>query len=153
MNILARHLTADFYNCKTSRLQAIERIKDIFPDLLIATKYNVRKISDIEISAEHYASVALCSEGHVTLHIYKHLRYVAADVFLCEESAEPEKLFKTLRKFFQPDQTKTIFLKRGDFGREKDIKPRIKIHIAPLKKIKNTGAKVARVIARKIISG
>ena len=148
LKIKARHLTADLYNCKQSRLDNIDGIKDLFPSMLSLTGYSMQNVSSISIDANHFSTIALCSEGHVALHVYKAERYVAVDVFLCMESAEPEKLFKELRKFFQPDKTRTIQLKRGDFN--PDIKPQIKIKFAPLKKIRNTGAKVVRSIARKI---
>lgn len=144
MKIKARHLTADLYNCKQSRIDNIDRVKDRLPSLLSIAGFSMQNFSSIAIDEGHFATIALCSEGHVAVHVYRNFQYVAVDIFLCMESAEPEKFFKEMRKFFQPDKTRTIQLKRGDFN--PDIKPKIKIHFAPLKKIKNLGAKVVRKI-------
>ncbi|MBQ9478444.1 MAG: S-adenosylmethionine decarboxylase, partial [Selenomonadaceae bacterium] len=83
-------------------------------------------------------------EGHLAVHVYTELKYAAVDIFICSEDAEPEMLSKELRKFFKPDKMKSTFLKRGDFGRQKDMKPKIKTRVAPLRKIKSTGAKVIK---------
>ena len=91
----------------------------------------------------------LFREGHMVLHIYTKLKYVAIDIFLCQENAEPEHIAKEMRDFFKPDKTKTTLLKRGDFGSAKDIRPKVKTRVAPLRKIHNTGAKVLRVLARR----
>ena len=77
------------------------------------------------------------------------MRYVAVDVFTCSEDTEPELLSKELRKFFQPDKIKSTFFKRGDFGLEREIKPKIKTRVAPLRKIHNTGAKVIKTLVRR----
>jgi S-adenosylmethionine decarboxylase len=54
-----------------------------------------------------------------------------------------------MRSFFKPDKTKTTLLKRGDFTSLKEIKPKVKTHVAPLRKIHNTGAKVIRILAHR----
>lgn len=53
----------------------------------------------------------------------------------------------------KPEKIRMTYLKRGDFGTVKDVKPRIKIRIAPLRplrSIKNKGAKVIKTVARRI---
>ena len=97
----------------------------------------------------HFAILVLLKEGHMTIHAYSELKYVAADVFLCDQNAEPELFFKALRSFFKPDKTKTTYLKRGDFGTVKDMKPKIKTKVAPLRRIHNTGARVIRLLAHR----
>ena len=73
----------------------------------------------------------------------------AASSSICDTEAEPEIIFRALRKFFQPDKVRTTFLKRGDFGSNKDARPKIKNRIAPVRRIRNTGAKVVRILARR----
>jgi S-adenosylmethionine decarboxylase len=58
-----------------------------------------------------------------------------------------------LKKLMKPEKIRITYLKRGDFGTVKDVKPRIKIRIAPLRplrSIKNKGAKVIKTVARRI---
>ena len=89
----------------------------------------------------------LFREGHIVLHIYTELKYVAIDIFLCQEHAEPERIAQAMRNFFKPDKIKSTLLKRGSFGTPKELRPKVKTRVAPLRKIHNTGAKVLRVLA------
>ena len=101
------------------------------------------------IDEEHCSIIGAFAEGHIALHVYKELRYVAADIFTCADSEEPDELAKVIRKFFKPDKIKSTFLKRGDFGLEREIKPKIKVRVAPLRRVKNAGAKVVRKLVRR----
>lgn len=149
LKILARQLTMDFYHCKNSKLQEMEAIKSMLRDLLGGFGCRIIDVQGHEIEKQHYAIAALFGEGHVMLHVYTDLRYVAGDVFLFAENAQPEEFFKGIRKFFQPDKTKTTFLKRGEIAAASDIRPKVKTRVAPLRKIHNTGAKVIRILARR----
>ena len=145
MKILARQLTIDLYNCNTKKLSDAEEIKNVVAKA-IGNNYNLTSES---ISNEHIAIIGAFEQGHIAIHVYAELRYVAVDVFTCSEDTEPELLSKELRKFFQPDKIKSTFLKRGDFGLEREIKPKIKTRLAPLRKIHNTGAKVIKTLVRR----
>ena len=149
MKILARHLTADLFNCKNNKLTDIELIKANLDDALADTDLKVIDLKIQQLNKEHSLLIAILPNGHITLHIYADLKYVALDIFLCQEDAEPDKLSKEIRNFFKPDKTKTTVLKRGNFGNAKEIKPKVKTKVAPLRKIHNTGAKVIRILARR----
>lgn len=149
MNLSARQLTIDLYHCKNSKLQEMEAVQYQLRELLEAADCNIIDLRAQELADDHYAIVTLFPEGHALLHVFPGLRYVAGDIFLCKEEAQPEEFFKAMRKFFTPDKTKTTFLKRGDFASPKDFKPTIKTRVAPLRKIHNTGAKVIRILARR----
>ena len=145
MKILARQLTLDLYNCTASRLENFLEVKELLSSLASAEPNFVSEST----TEDHQAIIAASAKGHIALHIYKNLRYVAADIFSCEENSEPEEISKALRKFFQPDKMKSTFLKRGDFGQEKEVKPKIKTKVAPLRRVKNAGAKVVRKLSGK----
>ena len=145
MKILARQLTLDLYNCDTKPLENFGNLKEILSNL-IGEEPTV--ISDGE-TKEHCAIICASSKGHIALHIYKSLRYVAVDIFICNENSEPEELAKVLRKYFRPDKMKSTFLKRGDFGQEKEVKPKIKTKVAPLRRVRNAGAKVVKKLVRR----
>ena len=140
MKILARQLTLDLYNCDTSRLSGVDEIKDT----LTSVVGNEPRLCSEVIDEGHYSIIGAFAAGHIALHVYKELRYVAVDIFTCTESDEPEDLAKVIRKFFRPDKIKSTFLKRGDFGLEREIKPKIKVRVAPLRRVKNAGAKVVK---------
>lgn len=126
-----------------------EVVKANMQTMLREAGYQPLELAAASISEEHFTVLAAFEQGHIALHVYTDLKYVAIDIFLCKENAEPEQLFKVLRGFFKPDKIKTTLLKRGDFGREREIKPKTKTRVAPLRRIHNTGAKVIRILARR----
>lgn len=149
MKILARHLTADLFNCKNNKLTDIELIQKNLKEALNDLGLKIVNLNVQQLAEDHYVLIAILQEGHLSLHVYTDLKYVALDVFLCHENAEPDAVSKEIRNFFKPDKTKTTVLKRGDFGNAKDIKPKVKTKVAPLRKIHNTGAKMLRALARR----
>ncbi len=140
MKIMSRQLTIDLYNCSEKKLKDLDEIKNKIKEVIAGEI----KLAAEKISEKHMAIIGAFDEGHIAVHIYNDLRYVAADVFTCSEDTEPEELSKELRKYFKPDKTKSTYLKRGDFGQEREIKPKIKTKTAPLRKIQTTGAKVIK---------
>ena len=149
LKIIARHLTVDMYNCKTKKLADIELLKTALQDMIQDSSFHMLTLDTQVIEEGHFAMMLILKEGHLTIHTYAGLKYVAADIFLCVQDAEPENLFKDLRNFIKPYKTKTTYLKRGDFGTVKDMKPKIKTRVAPLRRIHNTGAKVIRLLAHR----
>ncbi|MBR3498112.1 MAG: S-adenosylmethionine decarboxylase [Selenomonadaceae bacterium] len=145
MKILARQLTLDLYNCETNRLGVVEEIKDTLKSVIGSEP----RLTSEAIDENHCSIVGAFAEGHIALHVYKELRYVAVDIFTCTESDNSEELAKVIRKFFRPDKIKSTFLKRGDFGQEREIKPKIKVRVAPLRRVKNAGAKVVKKLVRR----
>ena len=145
MKILARQLTLDLYNCETNRLGGVEEIKDTLKSVIGSEP----RLTSEAIDENHCSIVGAFAEGHIALHVYKELRYVAVDIFTCMESDNSEELAKVIRKFFRPDKIKSTFLKRGDFGLEREIKPKIKVRVAPLRRVKNAGAKVVKKLVRR----
>ena len=135
MKILARQLTVDMYDCKNKDLSNYEDLRESL-DMAM----NMAGYTPIEVRAQ------LWNED-------PKLKYVASDVFICQEDGKPEKAIKALKKLMKPEKIRMTYLKRGDFGTVKDVKPRIKIRIAPLRplrSIKNKGAKVIKTVARRI---
>ena len=149
MKILARHLTADLFNCKNNKLTDIDLIKSTLQELLAELQLTMINFAAEKINDDQFVLVAILNQGHITMHVYPELKYVAMDIFLCQENAEPDKLAQSIRTFFKPDKTKTTALKRGNFGSAKDLKPKVKTKVAPLRRIHNTGAKVIRILAHR----
>ena len=145
MKILARQLTLDLYNCNEKKLADLNAIKS----LLNAFFSHEPDFTAANIDHEHSAIIGAFREGHVALHVYSALHYVAADIFTCTENSNPDALEKILRQFFQPDKIKSTFLKRGDFGQNPEITPKIKTRVAPLRRVRNVGAKVVKTLIRR----
>ena len=148
--IIARHLTADLYGCKASRLDDEDNLAVKVPSLFEEHGYHVMSSTLQDVDESHSALILLLAEGHFAIHLYHDLAYVAADLFLCEFSAAPEDLLQHIKNIFKPEKFRTTYLKRGDFTVSgADMKPQTKTRVAPLRRIHNTGAKVIRLLAHR----
>ena len=110
MQILARQLTLDLYNCDSKRIINFEEIKNTV-QRLIGSK---PRLQTEVVDEGHFSVVGISSSGHIVVHVYIDLRYVAVDIFTCTENTEPEELATSLRKFFQPDKIKSTFAEISD---------------------------------------
>ena len=81
-NIIARHLTADFYGCKESRLADEESLTVKVSSLFETHGFHVMASTLQDIDENHSALLMLLAEGHLAIHLYRDLSYVAADLFL-----------------------------------------------------------------------
>ncbi len=144
MKILSRQLTLDLYNCSAKKLSDIDEVKKILQEAIGKEP----KLTSEKLDGERLAIISVFMEGHIALHVYGDLRYVAADIFTCAENLEPEELASVLRKYFKPDKMKSTFLNRGDFN-QTEIKPKIKTRFAPIRKVRNAGEKVVRTLVRR----
>lgn len=148
--IIARHLTADFYGCKASRLAEEGNLSGKVSALFEEHGFHIMASTLQDIDENHSALMLLLAEGHFAIHLYRNLAYVAADLFLCEFSAAPEDLLQKIKNIFKPEKFRTTYLKRGDFSISgADMKPQTKTRVAPLRRIHNTGAKVIRLLAHR----
>ena len=148
--IIARHLTADLYGCKASRLLDEESLSVKVSSLFEEHGFQVMASTLQDVDESHSALILLLAEGHFAIHLYHDLAYVAADLFLCEFSAAPEDLLQKIKNIFKPEKFRTTYLKRGDFSVSgADMKPQTKTRVAPLRRIHNTGAKVIRLLAHR----
>lgn len=93
-------------------------------------------------------ALALLAESHMSIHTYPELGYAALDVFTCGDHTRPDKAVATLKAFLKPEKTKITNIRRGDFGSENDMKPKVKVSMTPLRRVRSTGAKVLHFLSR-----
>ncbi len=148
MKITGKHLTVDMYGCSFESLNNLDFIKNIMLSAVKEANMTLLEYSAFKFEPQGLTAFALLSESHMSIHTYPELGYAAIDVFTCGAHSRPDKAVATLKSFLKPEKTKTTHIKRGDFGSEKDMKPKIKISIAPLRRIRNTGARVIKLLSR-----
>lgn len=149
MDILARQMTVDMYNCKASSFDDMQSLLSTIKTLLSESDLEILSTTSQAMPDGHFSLMLLYKSGHIAVHVFPALGYASLDVFMCQEDAAPEKVFATIHKLFKPEKTKTTVLKRGDFGKTKDMKPKTKTKVAPLRKIHNTGSKVIKMLKSK----
>ena len=149
MDIQSRLLTVDFYNCKAERCSDENALRTkVSQALREMNLIPLQIITDVQESG-HISLMALLPDGHLALHVHPDLRHVSLDIYLCVEDAALDPIARVLRKTFQPEKTKTTHLRRGDFRSPAEIRPKTTTRVAPIRKIKSTGAKVIRILARR----
>lgn len=149
MTIQSRLLAVDFYNCKGEKCGDEETLRIKVSEVL--TEINLpplQIVSDVRENG-HISLMALLPDGHLALHVHPDLRHVSLDIYLCMEDAVLEPIAAGLRRAFQPDKTKSTHLRRGDFRAPAEIRPKTTTRVAPIRRIKSTGAKVIRILARR----
>ena len=149
MNIQSRMLTVDFYNCKADKCSSEKALRAKVSDALRELDLvPLQIISDVQESG-HISLMALLPDGHLALHVHPDLHHVSLDIYLCMENAALDPIARTLRNVFQPEKTKATHLRRGDFRAPSELRPKTTTRVAPIRKIKSTGAKVIRILARR----
>ena len=76
--------------------------------------------------------LAIAKQFHFTLHAYSELGYVAVDLFAFNRTLPLTQFMKSLRQSFGSEKVKATTVQRGDFGNERDMKPRRKTKITHL---------------------
>lgn len=149
MDIQSRLLTVDFYNCKAEKCTSEDALRAKVSNALRELDLvPLQIISNVQESG-HISLMALLPDGHLALHVHPELHHVSLDIYLCAENTALDPIAQTMRRTFQPDKTKTTHLRRGDFRSPGEIRPRTTTRVAPIRKIKSTGAKVIRILARR----
>lgn len=103
--------------------------------------------------------LAIAKQFHFTLHAYPELGYVAVDLFAFNRTLPLTQFMKSLRQSFGSEKVKATTVQRGDFGNERDMKPRRKTKITTLGRVfrtriqlKQTGGKLKKQSAKVIKS-
>ena len=149
MKILARHLTVDMYGCKSNNLNNLEALRETIKNAVEESNMTLLDQNIQILEGDQVTALVLLHEGHISIHNYPTLGYTAIDIFTCSENSRPERTVAAIKAILKPEKTKTTYLKRGDFGAVKDMKPKIKVSVAPLRRIRNTGARVIKLLSRK----
>ena len=149
MDIQSRLLTVDFYNCKAEKCADEEALRTKVSNILRELNLIPLQIITDRQESGHISLMALLPDGHLAVHVHPELCHVSLDIYLCTEDAALDPIAHAMRRAFQPEKTKTTHLRRGDFRSPSEIRPKTTTRVAPIRKIKSTGAKVIRILARR----
>ncbi|HWR45336.1 adenosylmethionine decarboxylase [Sporomusa sp.] len=149
MKALGKHLTVDMYGCSFDSLNNLELVKSAMLAAIAEANMTLLNLSYHKFEPQGLTALALLAESHMSIHTYPELGYAAVDVFTSGDQTRSDKAITVLKSFLKPEKTKTTHIMRGDFGSQKDMKPRIKVSIAPLRRVRNTSARVWRFLRNK----
>jgi S-adenosylmethionine decarboxylase len=149
MKIIGKHLTVDMYGCSFELLNNLDFIKNAMVTAVQEANMTMLEFSSYKFEPQGLTALALLSESHMSIHTYPELGYAAVDVFTCGDHSRPDKAIHVLKSFLKPEKTKTTHIKRGDFGSERDMKPKVKVQATPMKRVRDTSAKVLGLLKNK----
>jgi S-adenosylmethionine decarboxylase len=148
MGIISRHLTIDMYGCSSESLNTMENIKEAMLAAIAESNMTLLNFTDHQFEPKGLSALALLAEGHMSVHTFPDKGYAAIDVFNYSDTIHLEQACKVLKRFLKPEKTKITNIKRGDFGSVSDMKPKIKFSSTPIRRVRDTSAKVFKFLSR-----
>lgn len=149
MRPTGRHIAMDCYNCAYEPLHDAAALRDLLNTLLAQHEIALIGYHSQPVEGHGLAIMALFEGGHLTLHTYPDIGFAAADFFTCYNSEPIEAAALALKKALHPGKTKVTYLKRGDFGSESDMKPKMRVHMSSMKRMRQTGEKMMRLLKKR----
>ena len=142
-------IVVDMYGCKADVINDIEGVKTVLSEACVNFGMDMSEVVCNEYPEnKEYSVIVACKRGHVTVHVYKEIGFVAVDVFSCHDGAHPEQMSRFLRTYFGTDKAKITLLDRGDFGTEVDMKPRRNSNIKFGRRTRSLGNKLKKIILK-----
>lgn len=148
MGIIGRHLTIDMYGCNFESLTNTEFIKKAMTAAVAESNMTLLNFTYHKFESQGLTVLALLAEGHMSVHSYPEKGYAAIDVFTCSDNSQLNQASNALKRFLKPEKTKITNIKRGDFGSISDMKPKIKVSVTPIRRVRDTGVKVFKFLSR-----
>ena len=82
-------IAIDMYNCGVNEVNDTEKAKTLLQEGCDKYQMNSRELLVCQEEGQsEYSISALCKQGHVTLHVYPKLGFIAADIFSCYDDAD-----------------------------------------------------------------
>lgn len=146
-------IAIDMYNCGVNEVNDTEKAKTLLQEGCDEYRMNSHELLVCQEEGQsEYSISAPCKQGHVTLHVYPKLGFIAADIFSCYDAADPAGMARYLRSAFDCDKAKITLLDRGDFGSKYDMKPNHRSNIKFIRRTqnvtKNVGAQLKKMMLK-----
>ena len=98
MKTTARQIAIDMYKCKDNRFENLDQLCQKLTDLVKDINFEISDCTAHKFDEDHLSVCIFFPEGSIVVHAYSQLDYVAADLYLCQENATPERYFNELKK-------------------------------------------------------
>jgi|UniRef100_A0A7C4QVY7 S-adenosylmethionine decarboxylase len=114
MEHLGRHVIIEFWGCNDG-INDAERMRAAIIEAVRAANATLLDLNVHTFSPHGVTGVAVLSESHLSVHSWPEYGYLAADVFTCGESTNPDAAADVLRRYFEPTSVDVKHLSRGVF--------------------------------------
>lgn len=142
-------IAIDMYNCGVNEIEDESAAEAILSTGCQEFSMQCQEIIKFKEDEHHeYSLSAICRQGHVTLHVYPELGFIAADIFTCAEAADSAGMAKYIRAKFNADKSKITLVDRVDFGSESDMKPNRRSTVKFIRRTQNIGGRLKKIILK-----
>ena len=143
MHVLGEHVLIDLYSCIDEKIESPSILQEAIINALSITNQNVKEL-DCQILEDEIFLVAVSHHCHVIIHAYPNIGYVAADIYTFEKSVETKVIMKELQRFVGAEKVKATSIRRGDFGNERDMKPRKRTSLTAMGRVTRTRTRLTK---------
>lgn len=114
MEHLGRHVIIELWGC-SDVINDADHVKTAMVDAVRAANATLLNIYVHTFSPQGVTGVAVLSESHLSIHTWPEHGYVAADVFTCGATTNPQAAAEVLAQRFEAKQSVVTELQRGVF--------------------------------------
>ena len=113
MNALGKHLLLELKDCDKEVLNDVAFIKGTLLAAASECGATVLGESFHQFSPQGISGVVVIAESHLFIHTWPEYGYVAADIFTCGNSVQPEKAAQTLIRKLGAKSHSIVEIQRG----------------------------------------
>ena len=113
MNALGKHLLLELKGCDNGVLNDISFLKDTLLEAAVEAGATVLGESFHQFNPQGVSGVVVVAESHLFIHTWPEHGYVAADIFTCGNSVQPEKAAELLVRKLGAENHSIVELQRG----------------------------------------
>ena len=115
LDTLGRHLILEMWGCCKDIIDDVGVVKEILTKATEATKATLVDVVCHRFSPYGVTGVAILAESHISIHTWPEYGYVAADIFICGNTVNPQNAAAFMTQAFHAKETSVLELKRGEF--------------------------------------
>lgn len=117
---IGEHHIIDCFGCKTNKLNDGLYLNKLIRKAIKDGNATLLNCFSHQFEPQGVTVVATLSESHVSIHTYPEHNFAFLDVFTCGETANAQKIVKTILKALIPEKTSATngSIKRGFSARE-----------------------------------
>ena len=113
MRYLANHQLIELYDCDQDLLENDTYVKNTFKEAAKLANATVVSEKFHNFSPYGLTGVLVITESHISIHTWPEHKYVAVDVFSCDDKVDHKKILNHLKVNLFSTRTKSKSVKRG----------------------------------------
>lgn len=148
--LAGKQIVLDLYNCNYDIINQPDEIEIMIKKLL--KENELEATSSFKQSYPEDNSFALVNffrNGHLVIHSFPEKGFVSFDIFSSLPNSDLEKIAIKIKRELKTEKSKDTYLRRGDFGSLHDMKPTIRKKTKAWRRVRNTSAKMFRLIVNR----